>query len=374
MVINDPVFFLSHRKDIATKSLEEGYDVYIATGPGDAIKEIESLGLKHHLLPLNRSGTNPINEIKSIYSLFKLITKIKPSICHFVTIKPVIYGGFVTRLSPVKGVVFAISGLGSSFTGDGFKSSILLSIVKLMYRFALNQQNSRVIFQNNNDKSILLDSKVVKEKNSVLIKGSGVELAKYSYTLASENSSITVVMACRLLKEKGVFEFIQAAEILKSRNLDINFKLIGEIDLGNPKTVTAFEIETWKKDSSVDIMGFCDDMPTQIKNSDIVVLPSYYGEGLPKVLIEAAACGRAVITTDHPGCRDAILPNETGLLIPIKSPEALADAIYKLYTNPDLRIRMGERGRLLAEQEFDVISVVKKHLEIYDELLESLNV
>ncbi|BES70784.1 hypothetical protein RE428_18020 [Marinobacter nanhaiticus D15-8W] len=173
-------------------------------------------------------------------------------------------------------------------------------------------------------------------------------------------------MAARLLRDKGVFEFVRSAHILRARGIDVDMRLLGSRDPGNPTTVTTAELEQWEKEGVVEILGFRTDIARQYALANIVCLPSYYGEGLPKCLIEAAACGRAVVTTDHPGCRDAITPDVTGLLVPVKHEIALADAIQKLIENPEMRRAMGERGRELAEGAFSIETVVNQHLQIYD--------
>lgn len=370
IIVNDPAFFMSHRSQIAVEAQRKGFDVHVATATGESIKDISLLGFVHHVLPLSRSGMNPFREINSIYSIFKLFRKVQPDVCHLVTIKPVLYGGIAARFIPSMAMLFAISGLGSVFTPNSLKAKVLKTIITGMYKLALSHKQICVIFQNSNDKSILIKAGAVEDENTLLIKGSGVELSKYCYQPAIEKPNVTVVMACRLLREKGVVEFIEAAKILRSRGLGINFNLIGTIDPGNPETISQQEIDTWKAEGVVNILGFCDDMEDQLKNSDIVTLPSYYGEGLPKVLIEASACGRAIITTDHPGCRDAIIPDISGVLIPVKNANALADAIQKLSDNTELRNQMGIRGRRLAEQEFDVNLVVEKHLDVYNKLVD----
>jgi glycosyltransferase involved in cell wall biosynthesis len=175
-------------------------------------------------------------------------------------------------------------------------------------------------------------------------------------------------MACRLLKDKGVYQFIEAARIVKSNHSNVEFILIGTPDVDNPNSVLSKEIDMWIAEGVIKYLGHRTDIADLFSDSNIVCLPSYYGEGVPKVLIEAAACGRAIITTINPGCRDAVIDGQTGICIPIKNSEALAEAVIFLVEQPDLRHRMGLAGRQFAEQEFDVSSVVNKHLNLYDSL------
>nr|WP_272891931.1 glycosyltransferase family 4 protein [Stutzerimonas stutzeri] len=372
MVVNDPLFFLSHRLPLAKAALAEGYSVHVATMPGASADKIERYGFTHHKLPFTRSGVHPIGELVALIALLRLCLKLKPTILHLVTIKPVLYGGIVARVCSIKGVVAAVSGLGFVFTAREAKYSILRELVKLLYRVALSQPNVRVIFQNPDDLAEFVKSRVVFLKQAILIKGSGVNLAEYSFKSESYGQP-AVVFAGRLLRDKGVVEFVSAVRMLHARGVNARFRLLGSIDLGNPSSIQGGELEKWREEGIVECLGYRTDIAEIFADSHIVVLPSYR-EGLPKVLMEAAACGRAVVTTDVPGCRDAIEAGVTGLLVPVYNIEALADAIQKLVENPQLRQRMGRAARELAEREFTVENVVQQHLNIYRTLGAELDI
>ncbi|MBO9480329.1 glycosyltransferase [Salinisphaera sp. G21_0] len=368
-IVNAPEFFLSHRLPLALAAREAGYCVQIATGPGPACEQIRELGFVHHQLPLSRSGTNPWLELSCLWALWHLIRRIEPNLLHLVTIKPVLYGGLMARLAGVPAVLVAISGLGSVFVARGGVVAGLRRGVQMLYRFALQHPNLKAIFQNPDDKALLTGFGVVREDQAVLIRGSGVDLA--DYPVKPEPAGIPVVtLAARLLKEKGVLEFVEAARLLKDRGVASHFCLVGTPDPGNPSSVSDKEIEHWRASGLIEPLGYRTDIADVFANANLVVLPSYYGEGLPKVLIEAAATGRAVITTDQPGCRDAIEPNVTGLLVPPRDALALADAIEDLLANSELRQSMGNAGRKLAERDYGIEKVVKAHLQIYQELLD----
>jgi len=369
-VVNDPAFFLSHRVAIALKAKENGYDVHVATAFGDSIKEIIMLGFVHHEIFLTRSGVNPFLEFRSLFNLYKLYGRLHPDIVHLVTIKPVLYGGLIARIKKIPATVAAISGLGSVFVATSNTRKIMKFFVLLIYRLALSNKNIKVIFQNQDDKNKLISAKVIEEKNSTLIRGSGVDLSLCPVTPEPEGPPI-VVMASRLLKEKGVLVFVEAAKIIKSKGINAKFHLIGSPDHGNPSSVTVSEINSWVTAGLIEAFGFRTDIPKIFSNSHIVTLPSFYGEGLPKVLIEAAACARPVVTTDNPGCRDAIEDGITGILIPINDAAALANSLEKLILDKESRIKMGAAGRDLAEREFTIESVVKMHLHIYEKLLKN---
>ena len=361
-VVNVDWFFISHRLPLALEALKKDYEVHIACGLTDKKEYLQNLGFVVHPLHLSRGGTGVKSEIKTLIDIYKVLKELNPYIAHFVTIKPVLYGGIAARFLNIGKKVFSISGLGFIFIKQGVKASLIRTIVKQMYNFSLNGKNSHVIVQNPDDKAVI-DS-IVKVP-ICLIRGSGVDLSQYKYK-EENNENIKVSMACRLLKDKGVFEYIESARIIKQKLPNIEFELYGDIDIYNPASLTIDDIEKIKQDSFVKVYGFSDNIAKVFSDSNIVVLPSYR-EGLPKVLIEAAACGRAVVTTDVPGCRDAIEPNVTGLLCKVKDAKSLSEQVEKLILDKDLRNSMGKEGRKLAQHEFDINKVVEKHFSIYED-------
>lgn len=365
-VANDPSFFISHRLPVALGARRSGYDVHIATMPGAAVDEINKQGFSHYELPLSRSGKNPLTEFVAIASIYKLFRDLRPDIVHLVTIKPVLYGGIAARLACVRGVVAAVSGLGFTFLASGLKASLVRFAIKSLYRIALGGENLRVIFQNPDDRNVLLNMGALNAERVEMIRGSGVDLARYPALPESEGEAV-VCLAARLLHDKGVREFVEAAHLLRRRGIEAKFWLIGDADKGNPSTVTTEELECWRQNGAVELLGYRTDIAQLFAAAHIIVLPSYR-EGLPKVLVEAAACGRAVITTDVPGCRDAIEPDVTGLLVPVCDAVALADAIQRLVEDPGLRQSFGQAGRVLAEREFAIENIVQAHLDIYKKL------
>jgi len=365
-IVNVDWFFVSHRLPIALEAIRQGYEVHIVTTVTDKLDLLEKSGLIVHNLSLHRSRSG-ISIFSEFWALLSIIKDITPDIVHLVTIKPVLLGGIASRLANVPAVVSAISGLGFTFHGNGFVFSLRRKFISLFYYLSLGHKNQKIIFQNNDDKLKLFKIRKDINNRSVLIQGSGVDLSLYSVVENNFNHPV-VMMAARLLSSKGVREFVQASKIICTDNKNVRFVLLGDIDPLNPESIKKSEISQWKEDGLVEIWGYRSDMNNIIPKANIVVLPSYYGEGLPKILIEAAACGRVVITTDHPGCRDAIT-QKTGVLIPIKDSEALADAIRALLQNPQKAIKMGEAGRELAEQNYSIEKVCKKHIKIYKDLL-----
>lgn len=364
-VVNVDWFFMSHRLPIALAAKAAGFDVHVAcqlTPKGVAIKEH---GFTLHNLPLERSGTSILKEVKTLLAIRDVIKQVKPDIIHSVTIKPVLYAGLVTMFSQ-QPKVSSISGLGFVFISEGTKAKVLRAFISFLYRTALRHQKSKVIFQNPTDRDLFISAGIISPEQSVLIRGSGVNLSDYPFSEEPGGQPVVMLLA-RLLVDKGVLEFVDAAKRLKDKNIACRMVLVGDVD-ENPKSVSQEQLDRWVEEGIIEYWGFSNNVAASYQQANIVVLPSYR-EGLPKSLIEAAACGRAVITTNVPGCRDAITPDVTGLLVPVKDAGALVDAIEKLTSNSDLRCSFGLAGRQLAEREFDVNTVVDKHMAIYDSLL-----
>jgi len=369
MVVNDAAFFLSHREPVAKAARDSGFIVVVATAAGPAVHAVVDAGYEHREIRLTRSGRNPFAEALSVVSLIRLFRSVRPDIVHLVTIKPVLYGGIAARMAGVPSVVSAISGLGTVFgsVGDS-RMSVAQFAAKLLYRLSLGHRNQRVIFQNSNDRNVLTMLTRLRPDKAIMIPGSGVDLSEYKMADEAETDVPVVVMAARLLRDKGVYEFTEAARILKQDDVRVRFLLVGDPDRTNSSSVNESQLEVWREEGIVEILGFRSDIASIFAMSHIVMLPSY-GEGLPKVLVEAAACGRAVVTTDIPGCREAIAPDQSGLLVPPRDARALADAIKHLIENEDLRREMGRAGRALAEQRFSIEEVIAKHLSTYEALL-----
>jgi len=367
-VVNVDWFFVSHRLPIALAAIADGYEVHLACSITDKLDYLKSLSITVHEVNFSRGGLALINELKTMFLIKKLLDKVKPKIVHSVTIKPVVYVGLLTRFNSKISKVSSISGLGYVFIANGLKAYFLKYVVISLYRIIFSGKSHVIIFQNSHDYNILFDAHVFDMRNGVIIRGSGVDLKDYPY-LPEPAFPKKIIMASRLLYDKGVSEYVEAAKILKQRGFKVDFLLVGAVDKENPNGILDKDFKSWSNEGFVSVLGYRRDIAKLIQESSIAVLPSYYGEGLPKFLIEAAACGRAVITTDHPGCRDAIEPNKTGLLIPVKNEYALADAISYLLENNSVRMNFGVSGRALAEKEYGIEKVVEKHIKIYSNYL-----
>ena len=364
-IINVDWFFISHFLPIAIEAKKRGFEVHIACGLTDRLEFLEQNGFIVHTLNISRSGTGLIKEFASIIDIFKIIKLVNPEIVEFLTIKPVLYGGIISRLLPSRKKVFYITGLGYVFIQNGFKGTFVKSIVKALYSLALSGKNTTVITENIFDKNLISSLNTVNKEHIKIIKGAGVDLSQYNY-IEEDNRQVIVVMASRLLRDKGVFEYIEAAKLLKNKGLNVRFELYGDADEGNPTAVSQNELERIREEGYVTVNGFTSNIASVFSKSNIIVLPSYR-EGFPKVLVEAAACGRAVITTDVPGCRDAIVVNESGLLCKVKDAQSLAQQIEKLIVDDILRTKMGKAGRRLAEKEFDITKIIQEHFQAYED-------
>ena len=362
-IVNVDWFFISHRLPIALAAIKQGYEVHLACGLTDKKIELEKLGITVHSLNLKRSNSNIFGEFKLLKQLFFILKLTKPDLVHLITLKPILLGGVLARIFKIPAVVISFPGLGLIF-----KNKITDKFISLLLYLALSNKNQKIIFQNDNDSSNITNIRSDIYKKSEIIKGSGVDLSLYSMTKNEETSNLIVMMASRFLYSKGVIEFVEAAKIITKKYKKIKFVLVGDIDSENPDSINKHELKKWKAENFLEIWGYQNNMHKIIPKCDIFVFPSYYGEGLPKVLIEAAACGRAIITTDHPGCRDAVDPS-TGILIPIKNNLALVEAIQDLIKKPEKIKKLGKSGRVFAEKEFDLKKVVDRHIKIYHELL-----
>jgi len=369
ILVNTLSYLISHRLEIVIAAKENGYLVRVGYGElGNADskfltkKDIECVKVK-----IKPGGINLLNEVWSLFSIWNNIYQFKPDIVHLITIKSYIYGSIVARLTKVPGVLISVAGLGM-LASKKKRWSFLKKIIYPLFYLAFNHSNQIIIFQNLHDKKKLINWINFDSKKTVLIPGSGVNINNFT-NLAESNSRTTVCFASRLLYDKGVLDFVSAARIILKKKIKANFLLAGSLDPHNRNSLTLKDLRKITKEKIVKVLGHQKDIPALYARSHIICLPSFYGEGVPKTLIEAAAASRAIVTTDTPGCRDAIIPNKTGLLVPINKPEKLANAIQFLVENPKKRIEMGKAGRKLAKKKFLINKIVKNHLELYQKLL-----
>ena len=363
-VTNVDWFFISHRLVIAEEAQKRGFEVIVAAEDTGRSQEIRDKGIHFINLSISRSGTNPFKELKTLINFFNIYKKINPDIIHHITLKPVIYGSIIAKLLNIKCIINAVSGLGYNFT-EGRKSvisRIMLSFMKYGFRRKLN-----VIFQNKDDFKELSELKIISADNIIyFIKGSGVNLREFYPIKLPDFDKIKIVLPSRMLLDKGVKEFHEAAIILKEKYYDkIQFVLAGIADEDNKAGLSSRILNQWDDLDYFKWVGHRKNIFEVYENAHIVVLPSYR-EGMPRSLIEACAMGRAIITTDAIGCRECVDEGINGLKVPIKDSKSLANAIEFLVNSPYRIIEMGIASRSKAEKEFDINSVIKIHLAIYN--------
>ena len=367
-VVNVDWFFISHRLVIAEEAVKNGFEVFVACEDTGRSNEITDKGIKFIDFPFSRSGTNPISELGTIIKFYKIYNEIKPDLVHHITLKPVIYGTLISRLFKVKGIVNAVSGLGYNFTAD--RKGLVQKIMIRLLRIGFKRNNLTIIFQNDDDKKAFYDLGIISDSNFILkIKGSGADLVKFPNTPLPSFDMIKILFPARMLWDKGVKELRITSEILKEKYEGrIQILLSGMADDENKAGVPSSYLEDWHDDKFVRWIGHQNEMLSIYQDCHIVVLPSYR-EGMPKSLIEACAIGRAVVTTDAIGCRECVDEGFNGLKVPVYSTIELAGAIEKLILDQKLIQKMGENSRKKAEQEFDVLEVINKHLGIYSSII-----
>ena len=364
--VTEDWYFCSHRLPLGIGAREAGYDVAVVTRVNRHGSIIEAAGLQLIPLPLSRGGKNPLTEWRSLFALYRILKQEQPDILHNVAMKPVLYGSLAARLAGTPHIVNALAGLGHIFA-DRERAGGLRAFVKLAFRWLL-KGDTQVIVQNPDDLRLLLDVGAITPDQATLIRGSGVNLALFPQQ--AEPAGVPVVMlAARLLWDKGVREFVEAAELLHNARVSARFVVVGEPDPENHSSIPAEQMAAWRDAGSIEWWGKRTDMPTVLAQSHIVCLPSYYGEGVPKILLEAAAIGRPIVTTDMPGCREAVTQGDNGLLVPARDAAALAAALKTLLNDPTRRKEMGQRGRERAEREFSEERVVSQTLDLYRRLL-----
>ena len=369
IVVNQDFFFLSHRLPIGVTAKDAGYDVTVVsedTGVSDKIREA---GLKTINLPINKAGTNIKDEIKTFFFLYKLFRREKPDIVHLVGLKTMLWGSLACRLAGVKAMVSAVCGLGVLFDEEHAHSFTTCSILKVL-RVTHMKKRLAVIFQNNDDKAIFLNAKIMKEEQCAFSNGSGINLQNYDYTPEPTDGLIKIIFTARMVEDKGTLILIDAAKKLEAEYKGkVQFILCGGLDT-NPNGITKEMLESRCDGEYIQWLGHRKDVLELLKQSHIMAFPSWYREGLPKSVIEAEAIGRPVVTTDSVGCRDTVVDGKNGYMISIKDSDALAAALKKLIDNPELRQTMGKNAREFAVSKFDINDVVKVHLDIYKAIIQ----
>ncbi len=370
LLITEDWYFRSHRLDLAKAAQRAGMDVCVVTNAPDGGEWIRREGLDFRAIPFQRGSLNPAKELSAVLRLAWLYRKERPDIVHHVAMKPVLYGSWAARLAGIPAVVNAFGGLGVAFTAPGWRTQLLRAGLTAGLRTALSLPNSRVIFQHEHDRDLMIQEEIVRAEDTLVIRGVGVD-GEHFPSLPEQPGPLVVLLASRMLWPKGIGEFIEAARALSQRNIAARFVLVGRTDPANPASIDRSQLRAWQSEGLVEWWGHRDDMPAVLNSAHVVVLPTTYGEGIPKILLEAAACGRPIVATDVPGCRDVVRHGVNGLLVPPRDPTSLAKAIEQLMGNATLRQEMGSRGRTLALGEFSAAKMANQTIALYRTLLPS---
>jgi glycosyltransferase involved in cell wall biosynthesis len=362
-IVNTAGFFLSHRKGLALGAKAKGFDVVVAA-PADPERqfEIEKLGFRFESLPMSRKGINPIIELKTIWQFVSLIKKVNPDVVHAFTLKPVVYSSLARWFGHYR-LVTTFTGLGHVFTSDRLKALVIRFFVIQLLKISLKSSQVKVIFQNSDDQNLFHDLNILCKERSDIIPGTGVDTEKFKPQ--DGNIKPVVVFPARFLVDKGFFEMIEAGKQLASEGVPFELWLIGNLDPGNPSSATMEDLHNLRQLHFITKIEYSKEIHSVYAHAQVVCLPSYR-EGIPLALIEASACGRAIVTTQVPGCTSVVDHRSNGLLVPARDFKSLAEALKTILTNPSLREQMQIQSRKKALAEFDQRIVIAKNLRLYE--------
>ncbi len=371
---NTAWYLYNFRRSLAERLQAEGFDVLLASPPDPYGSKLEALGFRWIPIPMRRRSINPVRELVVLWWLHRMMRREGIELVHSFTIKCVIYGSIAARWARIKSRVGSAAGMGFVFTQQTIQARVLRLIARAMMHIALGGPRVRLIVQNADDYKFFVDTGLMPEHALKLIPSSGVNAERFRPAEVNARlreiggrDGFRVLLPARLLWDKGVAEFVDAARLLRAANLPIHFLLAGAPDEGNPTAVPESKILEWQSEGLVEWLGHVDDMPELLRSVDAVALPSYR-EGLPKGLIEAAACALPLVTTDVPGCREVVTHEKDGLLIPVRDAHALARAIKRLYDDPKLAAQLGSNARKSCLARYDERRVIADTLAVYDAL------
>ena len=363
-IVNVDWYFKLHWLERACYFCSLGYEVHVATKYTDSnIKDkFERLGFYCHDIEFKRSSLNVFSELLTTFKIKSILNEVKPDIIHSITIKPNIYAGLARLIffSYIP-IVYSVTGLGAVYSSGRLKFRIIRSVVSCLYRI-VSSHNSRFIFENSDDLLTYVNLEIIKN-NGVVIKGAGIDLEKFAPS--SPSCERNVLFAARLLKDKGLYELVEAKILLKNKGINFSLNVAGIIDADVISAIPMSQILKWESQGYINWLGSVDNMPELIAKNDIVCLPTTYGEGVPRILIEAACCQRAIITTDVAGCRDIVRHRINGLLVEPGSVRSLANSLREMLQDEDMVHKFGINGRLIVKDEYDQAIVFQRTNEVY---------
>ncbi len=368
LVITEDWYFWSHRRSLAQYLTALGHDVHLVTRLSKLKSQIEAAGFTPHSVGLQRTAKNPLSETAVTRRMAALFRELKPDVVHLVGMKPILYGSIASRIAKVPATICAIAGLGWLFTPGGVLKTSARQLVSTYFRYALaNNPRVQYLVQNSHHRDVLLQNKMAGDDQVTTISGAGVN--PHRFRVQPEPDSIPTVMThARMLWDKGIGDLVDAARIIKQQNVDCRIRLVGDPDPANPASISLEQLNAWNTEQIVSWQGRSSEIPQLLADSHIACLPSYH-EGFPLSLVEAMSCGRAVVTNDIPGCRDAVTHEQSGLLVPKGDASALANALVRLIQDPALRRRFGAQGRRDVMRRMCSEIVNQQTLECYIQLL-----
>jgi glycosyltransferase involved in cell wall biosynthesis len=368
---NTDWYLYNFRLSTAQRLKADGHDVVMLSPPGPFGGRFAARGFRWITLPMDRASLNPVREAMTFKYLVRVLRREKPDLLHNFTVKCAVYGGAAARLAGVPATVNAVAGMGYVFTSNGIKARCLRPLVQAMMRGSLDHRRSLLVLQNPDDAEIFRRARLVAQERIHVIRSSGVDTSRFRpSSMSGRDGRLRVLLAARLLWEKGIGEYVDAARRLKAQGRDIEFVLAGAPDPGNPRSVRSEQVQRWAEEGVITWLGHVEDMPALLSTIDVMALPSYYREGVPKSLIEGAAAGLALITTDQPGCREVVTRHGVdGLVVPPRNADALAALVARLDDDRALLARLGAKAREKALSEFDERMVIQRTLDVYERLL-----
>ena len=361
---NTDWYLFNFRLGLARYLRDKGAEVVMLSPPGEYGARIEAAGFHWIPLPMDRRSLHIVSELKLLKRILQIYKAERPDVVHNFTIKCVVYGSLAAQLAGIKARINAVTGLGHVFISESTKARLLRPLVKLLLRLALRGSQSRLVLQNPDDVQLFAQLGLIEGERVHLIKSSGVDTSRFTPIPRERGQRFRILLASRLLWEKGIREYVGAARQMRGRAEELEFLLAGSSDPGNPSAVPEEDIAQWDREGLVKVLGQVEDMNALMHTVDLVVLPSYR-EGVPRGLIEAAAMGLPIVTTDAPGCREIVDDGVNGFLVPVKDEQALARKIGYLLENPEVCQRFGTAGRQKVLEEFDEQIVFQKTWAVY---------
>lgn len=374
MFANTAWYLFNFRLALAKALRDLNHEVVLLSPPGPYGQELEASGFRWVQVPIQRSGTNPFAEAVGIVALYRLLRLERFDVLHNFTLKSVIYGSLAGKLAGTPLILNSLVGLGYVFSHSDLHTRMLRIVVGLLLKIACGSARTRVMLQSEADRETLLARHLAPDANiRVIPGGSGVDVERFCPGPVGEKATPPIILfASRLLLDKGIREFVEAAAILRSRSVNCRFVVAGEPDAGSPRSVTSQQIADWRQRDSIEFIGHHDNMPDLLARSTAVVLPTAYGEGVPRILVEAAASGTAIICSTHPGCHAVVEDGVNGYMLSSISPTDIAASVCRLLQEPGAAARLGANGRRKAVREFDGRTVLRRTLDVYREQLPNL--